>query len=122
MVLILPMATVIPFPTPSQQRPADARIFFHRTELMALLSIYSMRVAEGAWRDYAIDHLKDRAAFSVFRSTHEAPLYMITKQVQQKGKKTLFSLHQGPKLLMRAQRLQDVLDVLQRRLELVKDN
>lgn len=36
-------------------------------------------VAAGEWRDYAIDGLKDRAVFSVFRRASEAPLYRIEK-------------------------------------------
>lgn len=37
-------------------------------------------VAEGEWRDYAIDGLRDAAVFSVFRRTSEAPLYRIEKR------------------------------------------
>lgn len=54
-------------------------IAFDRRELNQLLSVYGRRVAEGEWRDYAIDMLKDRAVFSVFRRTTEAPLYRIEK-------------------------------------------
>jgi hypothetical protein len=36
-------------------------------------------VADGHWRDYAIDHLRDRAVFSAFRRTSEVPLYRIEK-------------------------------------------
>ena len=54
-------------------------ISFDRRELNQLLSVYGRRVAEGEWRDYAIDMLRDRAVFSVFRRTAEAPLYRIEK-------------------------------------------
>ena len=37
-------------------------------------------VAAGEWRDYAIDFLKDRAVFSVFRRASEVPLYRIEKE------------------------------------------
>ena len=36
-------------------------------------------VAANEWRDYAIDHLADRAVFSVFRRTSETPLFQIVK-------------------------------------------
>lgn len=52
---------------------------FKRPELDAILRLYSRMVAEGEWRDYAIDHLKDRAVFSVFRRTSEVPLFRIVK-------------------------------------------
>nr|WP_245615526.1 DUF2794 domain-containing protein [Afifella pfennigii] len=54
-------------------------VAFHRTELDAILRIYGKRVAEGEWRDYAIDHLADRAIFSIFRRTSEMPLYRVEK-------------------------------------------
>ena len=33
---------------------------FSRGELNALFSLYGAKVAEGEWRDYSIDFLKDR--------------------------------------------------------------
>ena len=44
-----------------------------------LLRVYGFAVARGEWRDYAIDMLRERAVFSVFRATSENPLYMIEK-------------------------------------------
>jgi hypothetical protein len=54
-------------------------VSFNRHELFLLLSAYGRKVVAGEWRDYAIDALADRAVFSVFRRTSEAPLYRIVK-------------------------------------------
>jgi hypothetical protein len=54
-------------------------VTFERRELDAILRVYSRKVAEGEWRDYAIDHLEDRAVFSIFRRTSEMPLYRVEK-------------------------------------------
>lgn len=54
-------------------------VTFHRRELDAILWIYGRMVGEGAWRDYAIDHLKDRAVFSVFKRSGEFPLYRMRR-------------------------------------------
>ncbi len=35
--------------------------------------------AAGEWRDYAIDSLRDRAVFSIFRHASEMPLYRVEK-------------------------------------------
>jgi hypothetical protein len=43
------------------------------------MNVYGRKVAAGEWRDYAIDLLRDRAVFSVFRRTSEIPLYRIEK-------------------------------------------
>ncbi|MGD1885960.1 MAG: DUF2794 domain-containing protein [Cohaesibacteraceae bacterium] len=62
---------------PSQNPPAQ--VSFHRRELDMILNVYGRMVAEGEWRDYAIDQMKDKAVFSVFRRTAEVPLYTIEK-------------------------------------------
>lgn len=54
-------------------------ITFHRRELDAILRIYGRMVGEGEWRDYAIDHLREKAVFSVFKRSGEMPLYRIEK-------------------------------------------
>ncbi|MBC2861272.1 DUF2794 domain-containing protein [Stappia sp. 28M-7] len=59
--------------------PVPALVSFHRRELDLILRVYGHRVASGEWRDYAIDHLKDRAVFSVFRRSSEMPLFRIEK-------------------------------------------
>ena len=42
-------------------------ITFHRRELDMILRVYGRMVGEGEWRDYAMDHLRDKAVFSVFK-------------------------------------------------------
>lgn len=63
---------------PVRQKP-DA-VAFTRDELSRILGLYGQFVAAGEWRDYAIDHLKDAAVFSVFRRASETPLYRIEKR------------------------------------------
>jgi hypothetical protein len=60
-------------PTPA------ARVTFDRRELNRIFGLYGRKVAEGEWRDYAIDFLKDRAVFSIFRRSSEVPIYRIEK-------------------------------------------
>ena len=42
-------------------------ISFDRRELTQILNVYGRKVASGEWRDYAIDTLREKAVFSVFR-------------------------------------------------------
>lgn len=61
---------------------ANARhvpVMFERSELDKILRIYGRMVAAGEWRDYAIDGLKDRAEFAIFRRASEVPIYRIVK-------------------------------------------
>jgi len=64
---------VVPFPA------APNRVTFNREELQAILNLYGRMVAEGEWRDYAIDFTRDKAIFSIFRRASEMPLYRIEK-------------------------------------------
>lgn len=63
----------------SDFRHRRSRVYFTRAELSQLLSLYSSRVISGEWRDYAIDHAVGVAVFSVFRHTHDRPLFAIAK-------------------------------------------
>ena len=69
---------VRPFPGAAPTVPAQ--VTFNRRELDRILGLYGRMVAAGEWRDYAIDALSDRAVFSVYRRSSEAPLYRIEKQ------------------------------------------
>ena len=54
-------------------------VTFDRHELSVILRVYGHKVADGEWRDYAIDHLDDRAVFSIFRRSSEFPIYRVEK-------------------------------------------
>jgi hypothetical protein len=97
-------------------------ISFNRRELDQILSIYGGRVAEGEWRDYAIDMLRDRAVFSIFRRTAEAPLYRIEKNPRLARRQGAFSVIAATGLILkRGHDLCRVLRVFDKRqLELVK--
>ena len=70
-------ADVTPFP--SQRRAEPPSVSFDRHELRQILNLYGRMVAIGEWRDYAIDFMRDKAVFSIFRRSSEMPLYRIVK-------------------------------------------
>lgn len=78
--------------TASGAAQAPALVAFHRTELSLILSTYGRFVAAGEWRDYAIDHLRDRAVFSVFRRAAEHPLYRIEKRPKLAARQGAFAV------------------------------
>lgn len=67
-------------------------VSFNRRELGAIFSIYGRHVAAGEWRDYAIDMLRDRAVFSVFRRSAERPLYRIEKSPKLARRQGIYSV------------------------------
>lgn len=74
-----PGSGVVPFPGSDPEGRAPQVTAFHRSELNHILKVYGRMVALGEWRDYAIDHGKDEAVFSIYRRTSEVPLYRIVK-------------------------------------------
>ena len=77
----------------AQQKNAQPSIVtFDRSELDAILYVYGFKVGSGEWRDYAIDHLKDCAIFSVYRRTGEVPEYRIEKDPKLARKQGAYSI------------------------------
>ena len=96
-------------------------VAFDRRELDQILQLYSRMVATGEWRDYAIDHLPDRAVFSVFRRTSEVPLFQIAKMPKLARKQGAFAvIAAGGAILKRGHELGRVLGVFDKRLKLVE--
>jgi len=89
-------------------------LFFNRHELGQILATYSTRVASGEWRDYAIDHLPGIAAFSIFRHTHETPLYVVEKQQHYPTEKPKFTLRDRNKILCKGSSMQEIISYFNR--------
>ena len=77
------------------------RVTFERRELDRILSLYGRKVAAGEWRDYAIDFLKDRAVFSVFRRSSEMPIYRIEKNPKLARRQGAYSVVSATGLIVR---------------------
>jgi hypothetical protein len=77
------------------------QVTFNRRELNRILDLYGRKVAAGEWRDYAIDFLKDRAVFSVFRRASEVPLYRIEKNPKLERRQGAYSVISATGLIVR---------------------
>jgi hypothetical protein len=110
---------VNPAPITTHQPPAH-QVTFDRAELNRLFGLYGRKVAAGEWRDYAIDFLKDRAVFSVFRRACEVPLYRIEKNPRLARRQGTYSVISATGLIVRrGQELDRVLHALDRSLSVV---
>jgi hypothetical protein len=76
-------------------------VTFDRRELDRILGLYGRMVAAGEWRDYAIDFLRDRAVFSVFRHAAEVPIYRIEKNPKLARRQGAYSVITATGLIMR---------------------
>lgn len=99
---------VVPFPGAA----AKQTVTFNRFELTEILNLYGRHVAEGEWRDYAMEFGREQAVFAIFRRASEQPLYRIIKTPALARKQGQFSVvAQGGLILKRGHELQQVLRV-----------
>ena len=97
-----------------------SRVTFNRLELNRILNLYGRMVADGEWRDYAIDFLRERAVFSVFRRASEVPIYRIEKDPRLARKQGRYSVISATGLILRrGHELERVLLVIDRKLAVV---
>lgn len=97
-----------------------ARVGFDRRELGAILDVYGRQVAAGEWRDYAMDFLRERAVFSIYRHHSERPLYVVEKNPKLRSRQGQYMvLAQDGRVLKRGHDLRTVLRVLEPRLSVV---
>jgi hypothetical protein len=78
-----------------------SRVTFDRRELDRIFKLYGRKVAAGEWRDYAIDFLRDRAVFSVFRRACEVPIYRIEKNPKLARRQGAYSVISATGLIVR---------------------
>src|SRR5665811_2355574 len=96
-------------------------ISFDRRELSQILNVYGRKVASGEWRDYAIDTLREKAVFSVFRRSSEMPLYRIEKTPRLARRQGAYSVIAAIGLILkRGHDLARVLRALDKGLRLVE--
>jgi len=93
---------------------------FDRGELREILNLYGRKVAEGEWRDYAIDFTPQKAIFSIYRRTSEFPLYRIEKSPKLARKQGAYSVVAATGLVLkRGHDLARVIAVLDKKLKIV---
>lgn len=108
-----PVQPAVPANTP-------LKVAFDRRELDRILDLYGRMVALGEWRDYAIDFLRDKAVFAIFRRTMDVPLYRIEKDPRLVRKQGMYSVvSQTGLILKRGHELPRVLAVLEKPLHSV---
>jgi hypothetical protein len=98
-----------------------AQIAFNRQELSAILNVYGRMVADGEWRDYAMDFGREAATFAVYRRSSEVPLFRIEKCPKLARKQGAYAVVNATgQVLKRGHELARVLQVFDKRVQLVK--
>ncbi len=97
-----------------------AKVTFDRRELDRILDLYGRMVAQGEWRDYAIDFQRDKAVFAIFRRAMDVPLYRIEKDPSLARRQGMYCVvSQTGLILKRGHELPRVLAVLEKPLRTI---
>ena len=119
--IVLPLARRAGGDAQLHEAPRRGGITFDRRELSQILNVYGRKVASGEWRDYAIDMMREKAVFSVFRRSSETPLYRIEKAPKLARRQGAYSVVAATGLILkRGHDLARVLRALDKGLRLVE--
>jgi len=119
--IVLPLARKASGDSSPYEGSRRGSISFNRQELTQILNVYGRKVASGEWRDYAIDTLREKAVFSVFRRSSEIPLYRIEKTPKLARRQGAYSVIAATGLILkRGHDLARVLRTLDKGLRLVE--
>jgi hypothetical protein len=119
--IVLPLARRAGGDSQFHEAPRRGSITFDRRELSQILNVYGRKVASGEWRDYAIDMMREKAVFSVFRRSSETPLYRIEKAPKLARRQEAYSVVAATGLILkRGHDLARVLRALDKGLRLVE--
>ena len=104
-------------------KQSNSLIFFSKDELKSILQLYSIQVANGILKDYAIDYGKRLAVFSFYRHTYDKPLFEIEKYANKKSKFfSEFIIKYNKKIIEKNKSLNIVLNRLEKKFSLLKTN
>jgi hypothetical protein len=115
-------AELIDFPVPDAgDKRAPPCVRFDRRELSAILNLYGRKVAAGEWRDYAIDFLREKALFSIYKRNSERPIFVVEKNPRLRGRQGQYLVTgQDGRILRRGHDIETVLRVFEPGLMLVR--
>ena len=101
---------------------APLKVTFDRRELDRILDLYGLMVAQGEWRDYAIDFTPHKAVFSIYRRASEMSLYRIEKDPRLARRQGAYAVVAASGLILkRGHELDRVLRVLDKPLRVVSN-
>ncbi len=119
---VVPLAAGKSFrpPWPNGFPSLPRQVGFDRTELRLILDLYGRKVADGEWRDYAIEFTSQKAVFSIYRRASECPLFRIEKTPKLARKQGAYSvLAATGRVLKRGNDLAPLITALDKKLQLV---
>ena len=96
-------------------------IFFSKYELTSILNLYSKQVSKGFWKDYALDSKANTAIFSIYKHSHDKPIYQIIKK-SIKGLRNMpdFFITQDEQIINKSSEITNILSKFEKKLSIRK--
>ena len=96
-------------------------IFFSKYELTSILNLYSKQVSRGFWKDYALDSKANTAIFSIYKHSHDKPMYQIIKK-SLKGFRNLpaFFITKDSEIINKSSEISTILSKFEKKLSIRK--
>ena len=96
-------------------------IFFSKFELTSILNLYSKQVSKGFWKDYALDSKANTAIFSIYKHSHDKPMYQIIKK-SVKGFRNMpdFFITKGSEIINKSTEISTILSKFEKKLSIRK--
>ena len=96
-------------------------IFFSKYELTSILNLYSKQVSKGFWKDYALDSRANTAIFSIYRHSHDKPMYQIIKK-SLKGLRNMpnFFITKDSEIINKSSEISTILSKFEKKLSIKK--
>ena len=96
-------------------------IFFSKYELTSILNLYSKQVSKGFWKDYALDSKANTAIFSIYKHSHDRPIYQIIKK-SLKGFRNMpdFFITKNMEIINKSSEISSILSKFEKKLSIKK--
>ncbi len=96
-------------------------IFFSKFELTSILNLYSKQVSKGFWKDYALDSKANTAIFSIYKHSHDRPIYQIIKK-SLKGFRNMpdFFITKNMEIINKSSEISSILSKFEKKLSIKK--
>ena len=76
----------------SRLQSNNPKLYFSKYEISKIFNCYSIGVAKGDWKDYALGFNSNEAMFFFYKHTYSSPNYTLTKLKEKRKRKIIYKL------------------------------
>ena len=93
----------------------NSKLYFSNNELSKILTCYSLGVARGSWKDYAISFEKHKSSFYMFKHSLATPDCILTKSKKLKKNIIFYDLELPNNKKSKFNKIDDLIALIRRK-------